>query len=184
MTAQHSPQIRDLTLTALAAAILCVVSPFTLSIGPIPLSLCTLFLYLIPYLVGWKRATVATLVYILLGTAGVPVFSNFGAGLAKVAGPTGGYIVGYLPLVLISGLFVHLFPAKRWGQLAGMVLGTAVLYALGTAWFCIQSGKALAAALALCVFPFLLGDATKMAVSIAFGPMIRARMEKAGLLAD
>ena len=116
MTAQHSPQIRDLTLTALAAAILCVVSPFTLSIGPIPLSLCTLFLYLIPYLVGWKRATVATLVYILLGTAGVPVFSNFGAGLAKVAGPTGGYIVGYLPLVLISGLFVHLFPAKRWGQ--------------------------------------------------------------------
>ena len=141
-------------------------------------------LYLIPYLVGWKRATVATLVYILLGTAGVPVFSNFGAGLAKVAGPTGGYIVGYLPLVLISGLFVHLFPAKRWGQLAGMVLGTAVLYALGTAWFCIQSGKALAAALALCVFPFLLGDATKMAVSIAFGPMIRARMEKAGLLAD
>ena len=99
MTAQHSPQIRDLTLTALAAAILCVVSPFTLSIGPIPLSLCTLFLYLIPYLVGWKRATVATLVYILLGTAGVPVFSNFGAGLAKVAGPTGGYIVGRKDLV-------------------------------------------------------------------------------------
>ena len=48
----------------------------------------------------------------------------------------------------------------------------------------IIDGKALAAALALCVFPFLLGDATKMAVSIAFGPMIRARMEKAGLLAD
>ena len=182
MSVQSSVRIRDLTLTALAAAILCVVSPFTLNIGPIPLSLCTLFLYLIPYLVGWKRAAAATLVYILLGTAGVPVFSNFGAGLAKVAGPTGGYIVGYLPLVIISGLFLHFFPGKRWGQLAGMVLGTAVLYALGTAWFCVQSGKALAAALALCVFPFLLGDGIKMAIAVTFGPMIRSRMEKAGLL--
>ena len=176
MTAQHSPQIRDLTLTALAAAILCVVFPFTLSIGPIPLSLCTLFLYLIPYLVGWKRATVATLVYILLGTAGVPVFSNFGAGLAKVAGPTGGYIVGYLPLVLISGLFVHLFPAKRWGQLAGMVLGTAVLYALGTAWFCVQSGADLAKALGACVLPFILPDLLKgAAASLSAAALSRAR---------
>ena len=184
MSTEQSAKLRSLTLTALAAAILCVVSPFTLNIGPIPLSLCTLFLYLIPYLVGWKRAAVATLVYILLGAAGVPVFSNFGAGLAKVAGPTGGYIVGYLPLVLISGLFLHFFPGKRWAQLVGMVLATAVLYTLGTAWFCVQAGKTLAVALGLCVFPFLLGDAIKMVIAVTFGPMLRGRMEKAGLLKD
>ena len=56
-----------LAMTAVMAAVLSVVSPFSISIGPIPLSLCTLVIYMNAYILGWKRGTVATLVYILLG---------------------------------------------------------------------------------------------------------------------
>lgn len=173
--------VYPLAITAVMAAVTCVVSPFSLNIGPIPISLCTLVLYLSVYLLGWKRGTISCLVYILLGLVGMPVFSNFSGGFAKVAGPTGGYIVGYLPLVLIAGLFVVKFD-NRVVQFLGMVLGTAVLYALGTAWFCVQSQTPLAEALGMCVFPFIPGDLIKMAVAIVLGPVIRDRLEKAGLL--
>lgn len=73
------------------------------------------------------------------------------------------------------------FPQNRVLQLCGMIFATAVLYALGTAWFCVQAGKSLAAALSVCVFPFIPGDLAKMAVALAFGPMIRARLVSAGL---
>lgn len=168
-------------MIAVMAAVMAVVSPFSINIGPIPLSFCTLVIYLNAYILGWKRGTVATLVYILLGVVGMPVFSGFGSGLAKVAGPTGGYIVGYLPLALIAGLAVVQFPKNRWLQLVGMILGTAVLYALGTAWYCFQSGNDLATALAWCVTPFLPGDAIKIIVAMSVGPMLRARLFQAGI---
>jgi len=164
------------------AAVMAAVSPFSIAIGPIPLSFCTLVIYLDAYILGGKRGTLAVLVYILLGMVGMPVFSGFGAGLGKVAGPTGGYIVGYLPMALLAGAAVEKFSKNRVLQIAGMVLATAVLYALGTAWFCVQSGNPLDKALALCVLPFLPGDALKIAAAAALGPVIRKRLEQAGLV--
>lgn len=183
MAVQAPAKSRGLTLTALAAAVLCVVSPWTLSLGPIPLSLCTLFLYLLPYVTGWKHSCTAVLIYVLLGCAGLPVFSAFTGGLGVLAGPTGGYILGYLVLTLIFTQALRLFPHRKTGQLVGMILGTAGLYALGTAWYCVQSGAAPATALLLCVVPFLPGDTLKMAFALTFGPTLRRRLKKAGLFA-
>ena len=178
-TAKH-PAL-PLAMTAVMAAVMAVVAPFSISIGPIPLSLCTLVIYMNAYILGWKRGTVATLVYILLGAVGMPVFNSFSGGLGVVAGPTGGYIVGYLPLALICGLAVAAAPKNRVGQFIGMILGTAVLYALGTAWYCVQSGNPLGVAMGYCVIPFLPGDFIKMIVAAGVGPMIRTGLEKAGL---
>ena len=88
-------------------------SPFAIPIGPISLSLCTLVLYMTPYILGWQRSALATLVFILLGVVGMPVFTGFQGGLGKVLGPTGGYIAGYIPLVIITGLAVQFFPKNR-----------------------------------------------------------------------
>lgn len=178
---QRRGGVYPLAMTGVMAAVLCVISPFTLSVGPIPISLCTLGIYLTAYVLGWKRGTTAVLVYVLLGAAGVPVFSNFGAGLGKLLGPTGGYIVGYLLLAPICGWFISKFPGSRPLHLAGLVLGTAVLYALGTAWYCVQSGAALGPALALCVYPFLPGDAIKIAAVLWLGPLLRSRLVSAGV---
>ena len=62
------------------------------------------------------------------------------------------------------------------------VVSTAIAYVLGTAWFCISTGTGVMAALATCVFPFIPGDIAKMVIAIAFGPMLRRRLNKAGVI--
>ena len=170
-----------LVMTAVMAAVISAVAPFALPIGPIPITLGTLVMYLAGYVLCGKRAGAAVLVYVLLGAIGVPVFNGFTGGLGVVAGPTGGYIVGFIPMAFLSGLAVERFPKNRVLQFVGMALATAILYALGTAWFCVQAGKSLAAALSVCVFPFIPGDLVKMAVAMILGPVIRERLIRAGI---
>lgn len=176
-----SKNVRNLTFTALFAAILCVMSPFAVNIGPIPLSLATVAVYLAGVTLGWKKGTVAVIVFILIGAVGVPVFSNFSGGLQKVVGPTGGYIIGYIPCALVAGIFADKW-SKAWSYIVGMVLGTAVLYALGTAWYCTQASVALGKAIAACVTPFLLGDAIKIVIvtllSLKLRPLVSGYLNR------
>ena len=174
-------KIYYLTMTALMAAITCVLSPVALPVGPIPVTLCTLVIYLSQYLLGWKRGTMSCLVYLLLGIMGAPVFAGFAGGFGKLLGPTGGYIAGYLAVAVVTGLAVEKF-RSRWVHLLGMVLGTALCYLLGTAWYCLVTDSGVVSAMVLCVFPFIPGDLVKIAVAMTFGPMIRSRLEQAGLL--
>ena len=169
-----------LTATAVLTAVTCALGPLSIPIGPIPVSLTNLVLYLSVYLLGWKRAAVSCAVYLLIGAAGLPVFSGFRGGLGVLLGLTGGYLAGFLPLTVLSGLAVEL-SRRRWLHLGGMVLGTAVCYAFGTAWFCLAGESTVAAALAACVFPFIPVDLVKMAAATAIGPQIRDRLIRAGL---
>lgn len=181
MEARTKSGIYSLAMTAVMAAVIAAVSPFAIPVGPISLSLCTLLLYTAPYILGWRQGAVATLVYILLGMTGVPVFTGFQGGIGKVLGPTGGYIAGYIPLVIITGLAIRFFPRSRAVQFLGMIAATAVLYTLGTAWFCVQSQSSLQRAVALCVFPFIPGDLIKMTAALTMGPLLRDRLVKAGI---
>ena len=99
----RSRKIYHLTMTAVMAAVICVLSPLVIPIGPVPITLANLAMYLSLYLLGGKRGTASCLVYVLIGMAGVPVFAGFTGGAAKLFGPTGGYIVGYLLMVMIAG---------------------------------------------------------------------------------
>ncbi|MBO7353578.1 MAG: biotin transporter BioY [Lachnospiraceae bacterium] len=175
--------------TAVMTAALCIIAPFSVPVGPVPISLATLVIYLAVYVLGWKMGTVSVLLYLLLGMVGIPVFSGFSGGFVKLAGPTGGYLVGYIPLALISGLFILLstkLPSTdkraanailpRLIQVAGMVLGTAVLYALGTAWFCIIMDCTASYAMGLCVLPFIPGDFIKILIAILIGPELKKRI--------
>lgn len=76
-------------------------------------------------------------------------------------------------MALIAGAVIDRF-RNRGIQLAGMIAGTAVCYAFGTAWYCFQAGSSVGAALGLCVFPFIPGDLVKMLIAMALGPMIPA----------
>ncbi|MBS5548786.1 biotin transporter BioY [Pseudoflavonifractor sp. An184] len=169
-----------MAMTALMAAVTCVLAPMAIPIGPVPISFTNLAIYLSLYLLGWKRGTVSYLVYVLIGAVGVPVFSGFTGGLGKLAGATGGYIVGFIPMAVIAGLVIDQY-RNRGLQLAGMIVGTAVCYAFGTAWFCFVMDSTPMAALSLCVIPFIPGDLVKMLLAMWVGPMIRRRLVQAGL---
>ena len=170
-----------LVMTAMMAAVIAAVAPFSIPAGEISFTLCTFMLYLSPYILGWRRAATASLVYILLGMAGMPVFSNFKAGLGVLAGPTGGYILGYVPMVAVSGLVITAFPRKRWIHLSGMILATAVLYTFGTAMFCVQTGASLEKALLACVIPFIPFDLGTMVAATGLGPVLQERLTRANL---
>ena len=177
---RRSGKIYHLTMTALMAAVLCVLSPVALPIGPVPVTLCTLVIYLAQYLLGWKRGAVSCLVYLLLGLMGLPVFAGFIGGFGKLLGPTGGYLVGYLAVAVCTGLAVER-SRSRVVHAAGMALGTALCYGLGTAWYCLVTDSGVESALMLCVFPFIPGDLVKMAVAMSVGPMLRDRLNRASL---
>ena len=170
----------QMAVTALMAAALCVLGPLSVPIGAIPISLSNFVICLTVWLLGPKFGTLSVAVYLLIGLVGVPVFSGFTGGMGRLLGPTGGYIVGFIPMALIAGAVIDRF-RNRGIQLAGMIAGTAVCYAFGTAWYCFQAGSSVGAALGLCVFPFIPGDLVKMLIAMALGPMIRSRLEKAGL---
>lgn len=176
-TAHAKSGIRDMCLVGLMAAVTCVLAPLSVPIGPVPVSLTNLVVYLSLYLLGMKLGVLSCLVYILLGMAGLPVFSGFTGGLAKLAGPTGGYIIGFLPMGLIGGAALERF-SNRVVHFLALVLGTAVCYAFGTAWFCVVMSTDVISALSLAVFPFIPFDLCKIALAVFLGPLIRSAIEK------
>ncbi|MCR4840523.1 MAG: biotin transporter BioY [Lachnospiraceae bacterium] len=171
-----------LTSCALMAAILCIVGPMSIPIGAVPVSLATFIIYLSAFVLGSKGSSVSVLVYILLGVAGLPVFSGGQGGPAKVLGPTGGYIAGYILLAFISGYVIERSKNNLVISFVGMVIATIVLYAFGTVWFVIQAKTSLAYALSVCVVPFVVFDIIKIIVAESVGFPIRSALLKSGLL--
>lgn len=182
METKTRSRIYPLAMTAVMAALIAVIAPFSIPAwGEVSFTLCTFLLYLSPYILGWKRAAAATLIYILLGMVGMPVFSGFRAGVGVLAGPTGGYILGYIPMVIVSGLMIRAFSKSRALQLGGMILATVLLYSFGTVLFCLQTGSSLEHALVVCVIPFIPIDLGKMLLAAGLGPVLRERLVKAGI---
>lgn len=166
----------NLILTSLFAALMCVLGPLTIPIGPIPISFCNLVIMLSAYILGPIWGTASVVIYIMLGTVGLPVFSGGSAGLAKLVGPTGGYIWGYIFLSLCTGFFVKKFKGKVLFSIIGMLLGMVILYSFGTVWYMAVTSVDMKVALSACVLPFLPGDAIKMTITLIVGVQLQKRL--------
>ena len=175
---------KNLVLIAVMAAVICVLAPVSIPIGPVPISLGTLAILITVYVLGMKRALIAVAIYLLIGLAGVPVFSGYSSGPAKLLGPTGGYLIGYIPMVAIAGIIIDKYYKNIIISMLGMIAATAVLYAIGTAWLAYSANMGFSAALAAGVIPFIPLDLGKIVISALAGPVLRSRLEKAGLIAN
>ena len=176
---------KNLVLCAVCAAITCVLAPLSIPIaGMIPITLATFAVMLSGVLLGGRLGALSQVIYLIIGAVGVPVCAGYTPALPKLLGTTGGYLVGYIPLAFICGAIY-----SQWGRgsrgvkkyafmLLGMVAGTVVLYAFGTAWFCILNNVGVLYALSLCVVPFLLGDALKIAVVMLLAPQLERAIAK------
>ena len=155
---------KDMVTVGVFAAMICVFAPFSVPVGPIPVSLASFAVYIASAL-GAKKGCAAVGIYILIGALGLPVFSGFSGGISKIAGLAGGYIIGYMFCALLSGIIIERAGNKKPAYPVAFIIGTAALYAFGTAWFMIQSGNGLYESLLACVIPFLIGDAVKIAAA-------------------
>ena len=168
---------RDLALLALMAALMAVCSWITVPFLLVPFTLQTFAVFTALALLGGRRGTLAILLYLCLGLVGLPVFSGFSGGVGALVSASGGYLLGFAGTGLVYwGLTARLgesLPAKT----AGLLLGLAVCYAFGTAWFIhvYAEPTTLAAALLLCVVPFVPVDLIKLALALA----VSRRVERA-----
>lgn len=180
-TAEHT---RTMVMISLMAAVTCILGPLSLAIpiSPVPITLTNLAVYFSIYVLGGKRGTISLLIYLLIGLVGVPVFSGFTGGPAKLLGPTGGYLIGFIFMAMICGLFIDR-TENRILQLIGMCLGTAVCYLFGTAWLAKVAGMSFGAALSAGVIPFIPGDLAKIVLALIIGSTIRERLRQAGFIA-
>lgn len=151
--------------TAMFTAIIIICAQIMIPFGQVPFTLQTLGVFVSAALLGWKRGTLSVLVYIFAGLVGLPVFTGFNGGAGVLFGPTGGYIIGFVFTALIVGIMTERLGKKLWVLVVSMVLGMAVCYAFGTVWFMIITGTGFAAALMLCVVPYLIADALKIAIA-------------------
>lgn len=174
--------ISRMTACALMAALMCVLCPMSIPIGPIPISLSVFVILLSVSVLGTQNALISYAVYLLLGAVGMPVFSNFQGGLAKLVGPTGGYLVGFLPMILIAGAAIRYSKRNLVFTMLGMVLGIAVDYLLGTIWFVVQTGSTFSHALDVCVYPFIPFDLGKLIAAAVLGNLVYRALVKAKLL--
>lgn len=183
-TKAGSATLKHMTVIALMTAVICIIAPFSLNIpvSPTPISLGSMAIYFAVSVLGMKRGTVSVLLYILLGTAGLPVFTNFMGGIGKVLGPTGGYMAGYIFLSLILGFFVDHWNNHMGMNIVGVILGTIVLYLFGTVWMSIQLNLDFVSALFAGVIPYIPGDIVKSAAALTLGGQLRKRLVKAGLV--
>ena len=174
--------VKEYAQIGLMSAVICVSSPFVLPlpISPVPVSITSMILQLSLYILGTKRALVSYLVYLLIGLVGLPVFSGFTGGAGKLLGPTGGYLVGFVFMLLLSGFLI-----ERWGEnyiicFLSMCFGMAVCYLFGTLWLVGQSHMSMLGALSVGVLPFLFGDFVKILIVALLGPRIQKQLRRAG----
>ena len=171
---------KDLTYVALAVGLISVCSWISVPTA-VPFTLQTFAVFATMSLLGGKRGTIAIVCYILLGLTGAPVFSNMTGGVGVLAGLTGGYIVGFVFIGLTYWLFETILGKKPWTQIASLILGLAICYTFGTAWFMLIYGErfgeiSLTSALMTCVVPFFPVDLLKLTLALLLTKAIEKRI--------
>jgi biotin transport system substrate-specific component len=172
--------IKSLVLTALFAAIDCILAQISIPLpfSPIPFTLSLLAVFLSGSFLPPLYAFLSQIVYILIGLTGLPVFAGFKGGIAVLIGPTGGFLAAYPFMALITALFVKYLSKKNgfFLPLAGMILSLVVCYALGTAVYCLYAKTTVAAALPAVALPFIPFDCVKALIAATIRIAIDKRM--------
>ena len=119
-------KIKDLVLIAIFTSIICVMSLISIP-TTVPFTLQTLAVFLCMFMLKPIDSLISVLLYILIGAIGIPVFSNFNSGFGTLAGPTGGYIIGFILMTLIP------FVVKN--KIASGIIGLIICYIFGSIWF-------------------------------------------------
>ena len=171
---------KQMVLIALMTAVTCVLGPLSIPLpfSPVPISLTNFAIFLAIFVLGMKNGTISFIIYLLLGAVGVPVFSSFRGGLQVLAGPTGGYLIGFIFLALIMGFALDHFDRKLVPTIIGMIIGMAVCYAFGTVWLAKLLSLSFKEGLMMGVIPYLAGDVAKIIIAAIVGPKLYGATQK------
>ncbi len=166
-----------MVLASLFAALTAAGAYLAIPVGPVPIVLQNMFVFLAGLLLGSRWGAASVGVYLLAGIVGLPVFAGGTGGIGRILGPTGGFLLGYLPVVFLIGRLTVRRPASIVRDVAAMTAGALLLYACGAPWLKLVTGMPWGQALALGVLPFLPGDALKIAAAALIARSLRPAMK-------
>ena len=167
----------DMVYIAISAALIAVCSWISIP-TTVPFTLQTFAVFFVLLALGGRRGTIATVIYVLLGAVGLPVFAGFKGGIGALLGNTGGYILGFILMGLIYMLITKIMGEKTVVTIFALVIGLAVCYAFGTAWFMYvymrdTGAVGVMTVLSWCVIPFLIPDLLKMTLAFVISKRVR-----------
>lgn len=174
-----SPAAKFFRLSILALAgsmIMAISAQMAVPMWPVPMTMQTLAASMIGAVYGWRLGGATVALYVAEGAMGLPVFSG-GGSLASLAGPTAGYIFGFVAAAALVGYMFE----KGWGatilkSTVAMTLGTVVIFAGGLSWLSTLIG--VEAALVSGLYPFILGGIVKIALAVALLPIVSNLVSK------
>jgi biotin transport system substrate-specific component len=166
------PRVRHITLLVAGSLFVALSAQIFIPTQPVPFTGQTFGVLLVGGALGFRRGALALLLYLAIGAVGLPVFAQGTSGLAKLQGASGGYLVGFVIAAAIVGRLAELgWDRHIGGALGAMLIGSAVIYAIGVPWLKISTGLPWETALTEGMTKFLLWDAAKLAVAAAIFPI-------------
>ncbi len=164
---------KEIIIISLSAALICICSWIQVP-SAVPFTLQTFAVFLVSAVLGAKKGVAATLVYILLGAVGLPVFSGFQGGVGTLLGATGGYVFGFVLSALIVGAVAEKKGIKLLPSVLSCVTAMLMCYLVGTLWFAFVYGDGnISGALSVCVLPFIIPDAIKITLAMIIAKRVK-----------
>jgi biotin transport system substrate-specific component len=175
-------KLRMMIITALFAAIIGVLAQMTIPLPLVPITGQTLAIGLAATILGSRYGTISVLLYLFIGAVGVPVFAEFSGGFSKLVGPTGGYLVGFVPAAFIIGWVLEKTSFTFMNAMIGNIIGMLITLIFGTVWLKVALEMSWAAAFTSGFAPFIIVGVIKAALASWIGIIVRNRLETAKLL--
>ena len=146
--------IKEITRIDLFRAVTIVISQFSIPMPyGVPMTLQTFIIPLVAILLGKKEGTLVSVVYVLLGLIGLPVFAGFSGGLAIVLGPTGGFIISFPIMAYLAGMAKE---STRFStSMFWLLMSACANYIVGMFYFSFVTSSSLTVAFTACVLPFI-----------------------------
>ena len=175
-------KLRSMIVTALFAAIICVLAQLIIPLPLVPITGQTLAIGLAATILGARYGTISVLLYLVIGASGVPVFAEFSGGISKLIGPTGGFLVGFIPGTFIMGYYMEKTSFTFKNAMIANTIGMFIILAFGTTWLKISADLSWTAAFAGGFTPFIIVGLIKAALASWIGVLVRSRLVSAKLL--
>ena len=151
-----------IVLCGIFAAFTAICAMISIPFGLVPMNLAHVAIFISAWILGPVWAAASQIIYVVIGMIGLPVFSNFSAGVGHILGPTGGYILAYPLVAYAAGLVFNSKKIKGGkGIVLGLILGWVIEYVVGTLYYSVVTSVSVWAATVVCVLPFIIGDVCK-----------------------
>ncbi|KMY50446.1 biotin transporter BioY [Peribacillus loiseleuriae] len=182
MQTKSQTRLVNLIIIALFAAIIGILSQFTIPIPPVPFTGQTLAVGLAATILGAKRGTYSVLLYLLIGAVGIPVFAELKSGISIIFGPTGGYLIGFIPAAYFIGFYLEKTKYNVFHAIIANIISMFFPLLIGTAWLKIAASLSWTAAFAGGFLPFIVVGIAKAILAGWLGILLRSRLESAKVL--